>query len=143
MSQNVWIVGAARTAQGSFQGALASLPAPKLGAVAIQGALKRAGVKPDQVSEVIMGNVLTAGEGQAPARQALIFSGIPKTVPAMMINKVCGSGMKSCCWALRASDRAIAKSWWPAGWRACPTHRTCSCKRAADLGWAINNRSIR
>jgi acetyl-CoA C-acetyltransferase len=97
MSANtdVVIVGIARTALGSFQGALSSLPAPKLGAHAIGAALKRAGVKPEQVSEVIMGNVLTAGEGQAPARQAAIAAGIPNTVPALTINKVCGSGMKA------------------------------------------------
>jgi acetyl-CoA C-acetyltransferase len=93
--REVVIVGAARTALGSFQGALAGIPAPRLGATAIAAALQRAGVKPDAVSEVIMGNVLTAGEGQAPARQAAIHAGIPKSVPAMTINKVCGSGMKS------------------------------------------------
>lgn len=91
----VVIVGMARTPIGSFQGALASLPAPKLGAIAIQGALGRAGVAPDQVQEVIMGNVLTGGVGQAPARQALIFAGLPKSVPALTVNKVCGSGMKA------------------------------------------------
>jgi acetyl-CoA C-acetyltransferase len=92
---NVVIVAIARTPVGSFQGALAGIPAPKLGAIAIQGALTRAGLKTDQVSEVIMGNVLTAGEGQAPARQAAIFAGIPNTVPALTVNKVCGSGMKA------------------------------------------------
>src|SRR4029077_8423020 len=85
----------ARTALGSFQGSLSTVPAPKLGAVAISAALKRAGVSGDQVSEVIMGNVLQAGEGQAPARQAAIFAGIPNSVPALTINKVCGSGMKA------------------------------------------------
>jgi acetyl-CoA C-acetyltransferase len=94
-NQDVVIVGMARTAFGSFQGALSSLPAAKLGATAIEAALKRAGVAPEQVSEVILGNVLTAGEGQAPARQAGIFAGIPKSVPAVTINKVCGSGMKA------------------------------------------------
>src|SRR5579884_1000728 len=91
----VVIVGMARTPFGSFQGALASLPAPKLGAVAIEAALKRASLSPNDVSEVILGNVLQAGEGQAPARQAAIYAGIPKSVPAMTINKVCGSGMKA------------------------------------------------
>jgi acetyl-CoA C-acetyltransferase len=91
----VVIAGMARTPIGAFQGALASLPAPKLGAIAIEAALKRAGLEPSQVSEVILGNVLTAGEGQAPARQAAIFAGIPKSVPAVTINKVCGSGMKA------------------------------------------------
>ena len=73
---DVVIVGYARTPYGSFQGALSSVSAPKLGSVAISAALERAGVKPDQVSEVIMGNVLTAGEGQAPARQAAIYAGL-------------------------------------------------------------------
>ena len=91
----VVIVGIARTALGSFQGALSSIPAPKLGAAVIEAVLKRAQLKPSDVSEVIMGNVLTAGEGQAPARQAAIHAGIPKSVPALTINKVCGSGMKA------------------------------------------------
>ena len=93
--REVVIVGMARTPFGNFQGTLSSLPAPKLGAIAIEAALKRAGVAADQVSEVIMGNVLSAGVGQAPARQAAIFAGIPKSVPALTINKVCGSGMKA------------------------------------------------
>ena len=93
--REVVIVGMARTPFGSFQGALSSFTAPKLGAIAIEAALKRAGVASDQVSEVIMGNVLQAGEGQAPARQAAIYAGIPKSVPALTINKVCGSGMKA------------------------------------------------
>lgn len=94
-TKNVVIVGYARTPIGSFLGSLSSLPAPKLGAHAIAAALSRAGVKPEQVSEVIMGNVLTGGVGQAPARQAMIYAGIPSSVPAMTINKVCGSGMKA------------------------------------------------
>lgn len=94
-SQEVFVVGMARTAIGAFQGALSTVPAPKLGATAIEGALKRAGVQPNQVSEVIMGNVLTAGEGQAPARQAMIYAGIPNSTPALTVNKVCGSGMKA------------------------------------------------
>jgi len=93
--KEVFVVSMARTAFGSFQGALSSVPAPRLGATAIAGALKRAGITPDAISEVIMGNVLTAGEGQAPARQAAIYAGIPNSVPAMTINKVCGSGMKA------------------------------------------------
>lgn len=93
--REVVIVGVARTALGSFQGALSSVSAPQLGATAIKAALKRAGVSPDQVSEVIMGNVLSAGVGQAPARQAAIAAEIPKSVPALTINKVCGSGMKA------------------------------------------------
>jgi acetyl-CoA C-acetyltransferase len=94
-AREVFIAGAARTPIGSFQGSLAAVPAPRLGAAAIRGALERAGVAPDQVSEVIMGNVLTAGEGQAPARQASLYAGIPDSVPTLTINKVCGSGMKA------------------------------------------------
>jgi acetyl-CoA C-acetyltransferase len=93
--RDVVIVSAVRTPLGSFQGAFASVPAPRLGAIAIEGALKKAGVAADQVNEVIMGNVLTAGQGQAPARQAAIYAGLPKSVTALTINKVCGSGMKA------------------------------------------------
>lgn len=93
--REVVIVSAVRTPIGSFGGSLAAVPAPRLGAVAIQEALKRAGIQPDQVDEVIMGNVLTAGEGQAPARQAAIYAGLPTSVACMTINKVCGSGLKA------------------------------------------------
>src|SRR5690606_16942980 len=79
-----------------------SLSAPKLGAVAIKAALERAKVKPDEVSEVIMGEVLTAGVGQAPARQAAIYAGLPTSVPCMTINKVCGSGLKAIMLARQA-----------------------------------------
>ena len=92
---SVVIASIARTPIGSFQGALSSVTAPQLAATAIQAALARAGVSPEQVSEVILGNVLSAGIGQAPARQALISAGLPKSVPALTINKVCGSGMKA------------------------------------------------
>ncbi len=93
--RNVVIVSAARTPIGAFQGSLKSLTAPQLGAIAIREAVRRAGITPDRVSEVIMGNVLTAGVGQAPARQAALFAGLPVSVPCMTINKVCGSGLKS------------------------------------------------
>src|SRR5512138_3502676 len=89
------IVAATRTAIGKFGGSLAKIPAPELGSIVIAEVLKRAGVKPDQVDEVIMGQVLAAGAGQNPARQALIKSGIPVAVPAMTINVVCGSGLKA------------------------------------------------
>ena len=92
---DVFIVGAARTPIGNFLGSLASLPAPRLGAIAIQAALDRARVRPEQVDEVYMGNVIQAGVGQAPARQASIFAGIPNAVPCTTVNKVCGSGLKS------------------------------------------------
>jgi len=93
--EDIVIVGAARTAIGKFGGALASVPAAKLGAHIIRKVLERAGLSPDQVSEVIMGQVLAAGVGQNPARQAAIWAGLPDMVPAMTINKVCGSGLKA------------------------------------------------
>ncbi|MFT4778663.1 MAG: acetyl-CoA C-acetyltransferase [Flavobacteriales bacterium] len=93
--KEVYIVGAARTPMGSFLGALSSVPATRLGATAIKGALDKAGISADHVQEVIMGNVLQAGLGQAPARQAAIYAGIPNTVPCSTINKVCASGMKA------------------------------------------------
>lgn len=93
--QNVFIVSAQRTPIGSFQGAFASTPAPRLGAVAIKAALQKAGVAPTQVNECIMGEVLTAGVGQAPARQAAIYAGLPVSTVCMTINKVCGSGLKA------------------------------------------------
>ena len=89
------IVSAARTPVGAFLGGLSTVPAPKLGATAIKAAIERAGIKAEDVNEVIMGNVITGGVGQAPARQAAIFAGLPVTTPCMTINKVCGSGLKS------------------------------------------------
>ncbi|MFO0677097.1 MAG: acetyl-CoA C-acyltransferase [Polyangiaceae bacterium] len=91
----VYIVSAARTPIGAFLGSLASVAAPRLGATAIQGALSRAKVSADLVNEVFMGNVLSAGIGQAPARQAAIYAGIPNTVPATTVGKVCGSGTQA------------------------------------------------
>jgi acetyl-CoA C-acetyltransferase len=92
-NENVFLVSAARTPIGSYLGALSALPAPRLGAAAIKAALERAQLRPDQVDEVFMGNVLSAGVGQAPARQAAMFADIPATVPATTISKVCGSGL--------------------------------------------------
>ena len=91
--EEIVIVGAARSAIGKFGGSLAGVPAARLGAHVIRKALERAGVAPDQVSEVIMGQVLAAAVGQNPARQASIWAGLPDMVPAMTINKVCGSGL--------------------------------------------------
>lgn len=95
MSEKVVIVAAGRTAIGTFGGSLASVPAHILGATVISGVLDQAGLKPEQVDEVIFGHVLTAGTGQNPARQAAIAAGIPETIPSMTINKVCGSGLKT------------------------------------------------
>ncbi|PWW30447.1 acetyl-CoA C-acetyltransferase [Cytobacillus oceanisediminis] len=89
------IVSAVRTAIGSFNGSLKDVSAPDLGAIAIKGALEKAGVKPEQIDEVILGNVLQAGLGQNPARQAALKAGLPESVSAMTINKVCGSGLKA------------------------------------------------
>ncbi|TKJ41517.1 acetyl-CoA acetyltransferase [candidate division LCP-89 bacterium B3_LCP] len=93
--RDVVIVSAVRTPIGCFLGSLSTVPAPRLGAVAIKAALERAHLDPEQVDEVIMGCVLAAGVGQAPARQAMIYAGIPRSAGAMTINKVCGSGLKS------------------------------------------------
>src|SRR5260221_1228498 len=95
------IVGAARTPMGSSEGTLASPPAQRVGAIAIKAALERAGVKPDEVKMVFMGEVLQGGVGQAPARQASLYSGIPKSVPCVTVNKVCGSSLEAVIEAAR------------------------------------------
>ena len=100
--KKVVIVSAKRTPIGKFMGGLSSVPAPKLGAIAIKGALKAIGLDANEVDEVYMGNVLQAGVGQAPARQAAIFAGIPDTVPCTTVNKVCSSGMKTIMMAAQA-----------------------------------------
>lgn len=102
MSKEVVIVSAVRTPIGSFLGSLSTIPAPKLGAIAIKGALDKIGLKPELVDEVLMGNVVQAGTGQAPARQAAIYAGIPNTVPCTTVNKVCASGMKAVMQAAQA-----------------------------------------
>ncbi|CAB3804564.1 acetyl-CoA C-acetyltransferase [Pararobbsia alpina] len=99
---DVVIVSAARTGVGKFGGSLAKIASPELGAAVIRAALQRAGVTAEQVSEVIMGQVLTAGSGQNPARQSLIKAGLPTSVPGMTINKVCGSGLKAVMLAANA-----------------------------------------
>jgi acetyl-CoA C-acetyltransferase len=98
-----YIISAQRTPIGAFLGSLSGFSAPQLGAIAIKSALEKAGIAPDQVSEVIIGNVLTAGVGQAPARQAALGAGLPDSVPCLTINKVCGSGLKS----VMLADQAI------------------------------------
>ena len=95
MNKEVVIVSAARTPIGSFLGSLSSIPATKLGSIAIKGALEKINLKPEMVEEVLMGNVVQAGVGQAPARQASLGAGIPDSVPCTTINKVCASGMKA------------------------------------------------
>ena len=107
MSESVYIAAARRTPIGSFQGALAGMTAPQLGAAAVRGAIESAGIKGEQVEEVLLGCVLPAGLGQAPARQASLGAGIPNSVPATTVNKVCGSGMKT---AMIATDAIRAGS---------------------------------
>ena len=109
--KEIVILGGARTPIGSFLGTLSSLPAPRLGAVAIKCALENSGVQPDQVQQVIMGNVLQAAVGQAPARQAGIYAGVPTSAGAVTVNKVCGSGMKAVMYAandIRCGDYELA-----------------------------------
>jgi acetyl-CoA C-acetyltransferase len=107
---DAFILSAVRTPIGKFLGELSDVPAPRLGAVAIQEALKRANVRPDQVDEVVMGNVVQAGVGQAPARQAALAAGLPDTIAAYTVNKVCGSGLKAvmlAAQAIRAGDADV------------------------------------
>ena len=103
MSTESLIISIARTPIGSFQGVLSSVPTVRLGAAVIKSSVERANIDPIHINEVIMGNVLSAGEGQAPARQASIYAGLPKSVECMTINKVCGSGLKS----IMLADQAI------------------------------------
>lgn len=107
MTKTVVIAGAARTPMGGFQGDFAGTPSPELGSVAIKGALENAKITVDDVDEVLMGCVLPAGLGQAPARQATLGAGLPQSVPASTINKVCGSGMKT---VMLAHDQILAGS---------------------------------
>jgi acetyl-CoA C-acetyltransferase len=101
------IVSAARTPMGALQGDLASLSAPELGSAAIRAAIERAGVQPEEIDEVIMGCVLPAGQGQAPARQASLGAGIPASTGCTTVNKMCGSGMKA---VMLAHDLIVAGS---------------------------------
>src|ERR687895_894237 len=110
MTERIVIVAAGRTAVGNFGGTLANIPAATLGARVISALLQKTGIMPDQISEVILGQVLTAGVGMNPARQASIGAGLPPSVPAMTINKVCGSGLKAvhlAAQAVRCGDGAV------------------------------------
>ena len=113
---DVVIVGAKRTAIGSFLGQFTGVPTPTLGTAAIAGALEHAGVAADQVDEVIMGCVLPAGLGQAPARQASLGAGLPPSAGCTTINKVCGSGMKAIMLGHDLIKAGSAKSSSPAAW---------------------------
>lgn len=102
MKDEVVIVGAGRTPVGSFNGSLSALPAHELGTTVIKGLLERTGLAPEKINEVIFGNVLTAGQGQNPTRQAAIHAGLPVTTPAWTINMVCGSGLRTVALGARA-----------------------------------------
>src|SRR5262245_41541948 len=99
---DAFLLSAARTPIGKYLGGLADVPAPQLGATALAEALKRAGAKPDQIEEVIFGNVLQAGLGQNPARQVALKAGLPDSIAAVTVNKVCGSGLKAVMLAAQA-----------------------------------------
>ena len=99
---DAYLVSGCRTPIGSFLGALSTIPAPRLGAIVVEEAVRRAGVNKADIQEVIMGNVLVAAEGQAPARQAALYAGLPESVECLTINKVCGSGLKAVMLAAQA-----------------------------------------
>ena len=107
--KEIVIVSVARTPIGSFLGSLRNISATKLGAIAIKGALDKIGLDPQSVDEVYMGNVVSAGLGQAPAKQAALFAGIPTDTPCTTVNKVCSSGMKTIMLAAQAIKAALAE----------------------------------
>ena len=109
MNKRVVIVAATRTPMGSFMGSLSTVSASQLGAVAIKGALEKINLSPDLVDEVFMGNVVQSGVGQAPARQAALFAGLPNTVPCTTVNKVCASGMKAVMFAAQSIQSGDAE----------------------------------
>ncbi len=133
------IVGSARTPMGGFQGDFAGVPAATLGATAIEAALSRAELAKDAVQEILMGCVLSAGQGQAPARQAAIAAGLPLSAGATTLNKMCGSGMKA---VMLAHDlvhtRALRMSSLPAAWRACRMHLISCRRRAPVIAWDMD-----
>ncbi len=138
--KDVVIVSAARTAVGSFNGGLANYTAPQLGSIVIKEAVKRAGIKPEEIDEVLMGNVLQGGEGQAPARQASLGAGIPNSVSATTINKVCGSGLKAAMLgtqAIQAGDAEIIV----AGGMESMTNAPYALKKARN-GYRMGNGEI-
>lgn len=145
MSENIVIVAAGRTAVGAFGGALSGLPASTLGAKVITALLNRTGIKPEQVDEVILGQVLTAGVGQNPARQAALEAGLPVTTPCMTINKVCGSGLKAvhlAAQALRCGDAEIIVAGGQENMNQAP-HILPSSRDGTKMGdWALKDSMI-
>ena len=139
MSDNVYVVSAKRTPFGSFCGVLSEVEAPKLASAAIQGVLESAGLAADKVEEVIIGQVLSGGCGQAPARQAMRFAGIPDSTPAMTINKVCGSGLKAVMLgadSIRLGNAGVVVA---GGMENMSLHRTSSKKGASATAWGMAN----
>ena len=140
---NTVILSAARTPVGKLGGGLSSLPATKLGAIAIEAALERAGVEPDQVQHVVMGQVLQAGQGQIPSRQAQIEAGIPKEVTSETINKVCASGVRAAGIldsAIRAGDLEVAVA---GGMESMSNAPYLLPRPASACGWATPRCSTR
>ena len=136
-SNEVVIVSAKRTPIGAFLGALAPLSAVQLGGVAAKAAIDSAGIGPAELEEVIIGCVLPAGLGQAPARQAAIAAGVPVNVPATTVNKMCGSALKAVMLAADRSAPAPRRSCWPADSSRCPTPPTCCPRRAPATAWVM------
>ena len=139
---DIVITAAKRTPVGSFLGAFAATPAHELGRIAIEAALAQAGVAGSEVSEVILGQVLTAAQGQNPARQASIAAGVPKEIPAWGVNQVCGSGLRAVALGRRQLRPAMPGSWSRAARSRCRyrlTHRICG----AAPRWAISRWSTR
>src|SRR5262245_60644642 len=116
MAENIVIVGAKRTPIGAMQGKFNTVAAPQLGATAIKAAIEQAGVKPNEIEDVIFGCVLSAGQGQAPARQAALGAGLDKSTPATTVNKMCGSAMKAAMMAFDELSPARRRSSSRAAW---------------------------
>ena len=129
---DIVIVSAARTAVGSFNGAFANTPAHELGAIAVKAALERANVSADDVDEVILGQILAAGQGQNPARQAAMKAGVPQEATAFGLNQLCGSGLRAVALGMQQIASGDAKVSWPAARSRCrrrSTPLTCATAR--------------
>ena len=133
--KEIYVVNCCRTAVGSFGGSLKDTPAPELGAVVVKEALSRAGVEPEQVDELMFGCILTAAQGQNPARQVGVKAGLPYSVPAYTVGMVCGSGMKSVIEGARAILAGTPTSSWPAAPRICPPPPTPCLTSAGAPAW--------
>ena len=136
METRTWIVDGVRTPMGAMNGVLASLPAPRLGAACIEALLRRTSLDGSRVNEVIMGNVIGAGLGQNPARQAALFAGVPESVGATTVSKVCGSGLKAIMLADQAIRLGEAGIVVAGGMESMSRARTCCCGRAKATAWA-------